>query len=152
MNKIILTIALVSLAAFGCNTQSVENTNNTNSEPARIPIPQSKLEIKVDGTSDVINETYIERVRVGDDPQGSVLRVKLNPEGTQILTKMTTENKGKQIAIRIDGELISSPTVDKPITEGAFIISNGKFTHDEAFKLKEKLQGYQEVPASSSNK
>ncbi len=148
MKKFILTIAIISLAALGCSKTSTEN-QSTNTAPARFSIPQSKLEIKVDGSSDVINETHIETVRVGTDPDASVLRIKLNPEGAQVLTKMTTENKGKKIAIKIDGELISSPVVDKPITEGAFIISNGEFTYEEAFALKEKLQGYQEVPANT---
>ncbi len=145
MKKILLTIAIVSLFAVGCNKVPAENANvNAPSQTIRVPVPQSKMEIKAANSSYAVNEKQIENVEVVDSQMGAVLQIKLNEEGSKILAKITTENIGKEVPISIDGKVISSPTVQNPITTGDFVLSNGTWTKSEAQTIKENLLGYKE--------
>jgi len=55
-----------------------------------------------------------------------------------LFAKITTENKGKVLAIFLDGQIISSPVINDAITDGKAIIS-GNFTADEAKSLVRDL-------------
>ena len=59
---------------------------------------------------------------------------KMNDEATESFAKATTENIGKTISIQLDGENISTPTVQSAITEGSGMIS-GSSTIEEAQTL-----------------
>ena len=64
--------------------------------------------------------------------------VDFNDEGKQMFADITSENVGRQIAIFLDGELISSPVVREAITQGTAVIS-GNFTAPEAKELVRNL-------------
>lgn len=51
--------------------------------------------------------------------------------GAELFAKITKDNVGKQVAIYLDGAVISSPVVQQEITGGQAVIS-GNFTPDEA--------------------
>ncbi|MDD3024591.1 MAG: protein translocase subunit SecD, partial [Syntrophomonadaceae bacterium] len=55
-------------------------------------------------------------------------------EGTKLFADATTANVGKPLAIVIDGQIISTPTVQVPITDGSARIT-GTFTAKEAENL-----------------
>lgn len=77
-----------------------------------------------------------------------VVRLQFDAEGTKLFSDLTTANIGKQIAIVLDGQIISAPTVQSAITDGTAIIS-GKFTADEAKQLATRLNsGALPVPIS----
>lgn len=59
------------------------------------------------------------------------VRLTLTSEGKTKFATATAENLGKQIAIELDGQVISAPTVQSAITDGIAIISGG-FTADQA--------------------
>ena len=67
-----------------------------------------------------------------------VVRLEFNSEGQKLFSDITTANIGKQIAIFLDGQLISAPTVQTAITDGAAVIS-GNFTPDDARALATRL-------------
>jgi preprotein translocase subunit SecD len=77
------------------------------------------------------------------EPQVSL---KFNAEGTQLFADITKRNLHKPVAIYLDGEIISAPTVQSEITTGDAVIT-GNFTIDQAKKLAQNLnQGALPVP------
>jgi len=64
--------------------------------------------------------------------------IEFDAEGTKMFADLTKENIGKQIAIFLDGQVISAPTVQTQITDGKAVIT-GSFTLDEAKQLAQRL-------------
>jgi preprotein translocase subunit SecD len=64
--------------------------------------------------------------------------IEFNAEGAKIFGDLTTQNVGKPIAIFLDNQLISAPTVNMAITSGKAVIS-GRFTLVEAKELASRL-------------
>ncbi len=60
-----------------------------------------------------------------------VVKLQFDDEGTQLFSDLTKANIGKPIAIILDGQIISAPTVQTAITNGEAIVS-GNFTPEEA--------------------
>lgn len=67
-----------------------------------------------------------------------IVRLQFDDEGTKLFSEMTSANLNKQIAIILDGQVISAPTVQSAITDGEAIIS-GSFTAEEAKQLATRL-------------
>lgn len=67
-----------------------------------------------------------------------VVRVDFNSEGARRFAKITRENVGRELAIFLDGALVSAPVIREPITNGTAIIS-GAFTAEEARALARNL-------------
>ena len=70
---------------------------------------------------------HVLQANTGTDSQNgiavTVVEVHFDPVGTQQLTALTTANAGKQLAIVLNGKVISAPTVQEPITTGVLQIS-----------------------------
>lgn len=67
-----------------------------------------------------------------------IVAVTFTDEGAELFAEITRNNVGEQLAIFLDGELVSAPVINEPITGGTAIIS-GNFTPDEARALAENL-------------
>jgi preprotein translocase subunit SecD len=67
-----------------------------------------------------------------------VVRLLFDEEGTKLFSDITEANMGKQVAIFLDGQIISAPTVQSVITNGEAVIS-GTFTAAEAKELATRL-------------
>ncbi|MFZ5364185.1 MAG: protein translocase subunit SecD [Patescibacteria group bacterium] len=80
------------------------------------------------------------RAQVQFDPNTNEPQVALefNDEGKKLFGEITERNVGKPVAIFLDGEPISVPTVQEPIKDGSAIIS-GSFTIPEAKLLEQRL-------------
>ncbi|EKE16076.1 MAG: Protein-export membrane protein secD, accessory membrane protein, partial [uncultured bacterium] len=77
------------------------------------------------------------------EPQVSI---KFDEEGTKLFAEITKRNIGKPLAIFLDGELQSAPTVQVEITSGEAVIT-GNFTADEAKEQVRRLnEGALPVP------
>ncbi|SES23797.1 SecDF P1 head subdomain-containing protein [Lentzea albida] len=76
------------------------------------------------------------------DPSGAgfVVTVEFDAGGARTWSDFTTANVGEQVAILINGRVLSAPTVQSPITGGSAQISGG-FTRDEADQLARQLVG-----------
>ena len=62
----------------------------------------------------------------------------LTPSGTGQFAEVTGQNIGKRLAIVIDGQLITAPIIQSPITGGKGQIT-GNFTEQEAKNLAAKI-------------
>lgn len=87
-----------------------------------------------DGNVVVEGSQIVEAYPAYDENNKPVVMFKMNDEATASFAKATTENIGKTISIQLDGENISTPTVQSAITEGSGMIS-GSSTIEEAQTL-----------------
>lgn len=67
-----------------------------------------------------------------------VVSITFNEEGAELFEKITSEHVGEQLAIFLDGSLMSSPQINEAIGGGKAIIS-GNFTPDIARELVRNL-------------
>lgn len=67
-----------------------------------------------------------------------IVSITWNEEGSQLFEEITANNVGRQLAIFLDGEVISSPVINERITGGQAVISGG-FTPNEARDLTQNL-------------
>jgi protein-export membrane protein SecD len=67
-----------------------------------------------------------------------LVNIRFNSEGADLFASITREHVGEQLAIFLDGELLSAPTINEAIVGGTAQISGG-FTADEARALAENL-------------
>ncbi len=67
-----------------------------------------------------------------------IVSIVFNNEGGVLFEKITRENVGENLAIFLDGEIISAPRVNEAITGGRAVISGG-FSPDEARLLAQNL-------------
>ena len=70
--------------------------------------------------------------------QGWEINFDLTGEGSGIFSEVTTRLQGRQLAIIVDDEVISAPTVQSPITNGSGVIT-GNFTERQAKDLATQL-------------
>ncbi len=77
----------------------------------------------------------------GVDPQTneSVVNIQFDQQGGQKFAQLSTQNVGKQFAIILDGEVLSTPVFREPILGGAAQIS-GSFTADSSNALAIQLR------------
>jgi protein-export membrane protein SecD len=82
----------------------------------------------------------LKRAEVSEDYQTGQVQVALqfDDEGTKLFADITKRNVSKPVAIFLDGEPISVPTVNEPILTGSAVIS-GSFTLQEAKLLAQRL-------------
>lgn len=93
---------------------------------------------------------YLDKAKVEFNPNTGEPTVSLifDKTGSDLFAKITKENIGKTVAIFLDGQPISAPTVQQEITGGQAVIS-GNFTPQEAKLLVGRLNsGALPVPIS----
>lgn len=75
------------------------------------------------------------------NPQGGGFQVtmRMNAEGTRVWAEVTKNNKGKSVAIVLDGKVYSAPNVNDAITGGVSSIT-GRFTFEDANTLASVLK------------
>jgi SecD/SecF fusion protein len=94
-----------------------------------------------------MNGRYVKRSYLDRDPLSNklVIGFELDSEGARLFGEITTEHKGRQLAIVLDGELESAPVIEEPIPNGRGII-RGDFTPEEAVELANVLENPLEAP------
>jgi SecD/SecF fusion protein len=101
--------------------------------------------IKKTGNQDTapLDGSVVTNASAQPDPKGEIaVSLAMNNDGARIWADMTTKaanNGNREIAIVLDGEVVSAPYVINPITGGNSSISGG-FTIDEAKDLASILQ------------
>ncbi len=74
--------------------------------------------------------------RADEDGQGARIEVLLNDAGSARLAELSREYRGAQLAIVVDGRILSAPTVQDVIVGGRFWVT-GQFELEEAERLAE---------------
>ena len=69
----------------------------------------------------------------------------LDDDGAKRFGELTTQYKGRRMAIVLDGELYSAPVIHEPITSGSGQIT-GQFEQREAFELQNVLENPLRAP------
>lgn len=108
-------------------------------EETAVPVLTFELE---DGTQvldqdNVIKASLINRT----DDLGNLefmIEITFDEEGKEAFCKATTEHVGEVIRILVNGEIIISPVVNEPVTEGKCMLTGG-FTQEEAEELIRSL-------------
>ena len=107
--------------------------------------PYASKYIKTDLTGRYLDKATLEFDQTTGEPTVSL---QFDAEGSALFEKITSENIGKSVAIFLDGEPISIPTVNEAIAGGKAQIS-GNFTATEAKTLVGRLNsGALPVPIS----
>jgi len=87
-------------------------------------------------------------VQFNDSTTIPMVAIEFDKEGAKLFGELTDRNIGKQIAIFLDGEIISAPRVNTAIKDGEAVIE-GDFTIPEAKELSQRLNaGALPVPIS----
>lgn len=93
------------------------------------------LEFKNEEGESVLTGTDLKDAREQTDQQGqNVVALEFSPEGAEKFATLTTMNVGRTIAILLDGEVLTAPRVNEPITGGHAVITGNK-TLEEAHNL-----------------
>jgi len=88
----------------------------------------------------VLTGQHLKRAEVAFDQQGfPEISFELDQEGAQIFADFTANNRGRFLAIALDGEIISSPRINDPIPDGMGRITGG-FTVEEARNMVVQLR------------
>lgn len=102
---------------------------------------QEQDETNPNGFSDTkLTGAHLKRAEVQFDQTSGEPQVSLqfDEEGTKIFADITKRNLEKPVAISLDGQIISAPTVQTVIESGQAVIT-GKFTTQEAKQLAVQL-------------
>ncbi|MEL7644207.1 MAG: protein translocase subunit SecD [bacterium] len=117
--------------------------------PAATETPTSETTIDIQNTvwNTIITGSDLKAVVVTTNNLNQpIISFELSPEGQKVFAEFTTNNVGKFIGIVLDKTVISSPSIDEPITEGKGAIS-GNFTIDSANALAVQLR-YGSLPVA----
>lgn len=107
--------------------------------------PEVQSTETVTGTAETIYHTImtgaeIKNVGVSTNQEGGYeVAFELTDQGAKIFSDFTSSHVGSPLAIVLDKTLISAPTINTPITDGAGAIS-GNFTVEEANNLAVQLR------------
>lgn len=101
-------------------------------QPAKLEFVSMEGEVLMDGAA-------VKSAEMGYLEGMPVVMFNLNSAGADTFAKATAANIGKQIAIALDGEIISAPTVETAITAGEGYIT-GDFTAESAQQLAMLIQ------------
>lgn len=153
----IILILFVSLYSFGQDKQEKTNSFNESIEKPKT-IPALDKEDGFYATIDYEQSKKDKDIKLEDNPsltskdiktikkiisrytnQPEIL-IQFTKDGTQKFHLLTKENIGKQIAIVIAEQIVSSPTVQSEITGGNVVIS-GDFSLQEIDEMITKLKG-----------
>ena len=93
------------------------------------------LEFKDEEGNTVMSGTDLKDAKEERDQQNrNLVSLEFSSEGAEKFAKLTSENVGKRIAILLDGEVLTAPNVQEPITGGKAVIT-GSRTLEEAHNL-----------------
>ena len=83
-----------------------------------------------------IAHAYVSRNPLSNQPE---IMLKFDEAGKNAFSKTTADNVGRQLAIVLDGKLMSAPRINEPIRGGSASLS-GNFTMQEAINLANVLE------------
>ncbi len=140
----LLEFKLVDQEALAAQ-QAIENLNasNTNAQVGNVKVNGEAVGDPYVATG--LTGRFLKRAELvfGQGSQAGlsnepIVSIEFNEEGAALFEKITGENVGEQLAIFLDGAVMSSPRINEAIGGGKAVISGG-FTPDEARELVRNL-------------
>ncbi|HVU27026.1 MAG TPA: protein translocase subunit SecD [Verrucomicrobiae bacterium] len=116
-------------------------------QPPDIVVVKKKAELGLSG--DIVKNAFVSRGSLGE-PQ---INFELTPAAGKRFGEVTRDNVGHRMAIVLDGELQTAPSIDEPIEGGSGMI-HGSYSDQEAFAIANVLQNPLRaplIPISSSD-
>ena len=139
----LLEFKLVDEAAANATATSTITLDASSTEDGAVSVPveQPNPFITTGLTGRYLEGAQLEFL--GSNNQGGlanepVVSIRFNSEGGQLFEDITRAHVGENLAIFLDGQLVSAPRINEVIAGGTAIIS-GNFTPDEARDLAENL-------------
>jgi preprotein translocase subunit SecD len=148
MRRGLAALALGSALALigGCGSDEGTGTDRAEIRLAMSdPVPNF-TRAEVEGTREVVflspqaalTGRDIQSAQVLESPDGPAVDVHFTKSGAEKIERFTRENKGKRMAIRVDGSVVVAPLIMMPIADGKMLIS-GKMTPQRAAALAAAL-------------
>ncbi|MEZ0386787.1 MAG: protein translocase subunit SecD, partial [Verrucomicrobium sp.] len=127
--------ALAQLKATGQPVIGYVEMPGKKSKDDKVPPPSYLVKSRADLEGEHVNQAhaYIDPIK------GWAVSIKMDSVGTKIFSDITTAHVQERLAIIVDGEVLSAPNLNEPITGGSAEIT-GKFTEDEARGLASGLE------------
>jgi len=108
--------------------------------PTLLPEPEATPEEEMRIFRTILTGQHLQAAQIGQDEFGRPeIQFQLTDEGSAIFAEHTAANVGSYLAIVLDGEVVSSPRIQNPITEGTGRITGG-FSLDEVRSLVIQLR------------
>lgn len=138
VKKAIEMIGQTPLLEFKVEGENDEPIKVTPKEDGTIDFGAISLDQKFISTE--LTGRYLERATLDFDPntREPMVTIQFDDVGTKLFSQITKENIGKQVAIYLDGAVISAPVVREEIPNGQAVIS-GAFNPQEAKELVGRL-------------
>ncbi len=142
INKAIELIGQTPLLEFKTQSANPVTPTTTVDENGEVVIDPISLQAGWESTG--LSGKQLKRATADIQPGASsmgnqvVVSLQFDEEGTKLFSDLTSANIGKQIAIFLDGEILSAPTVQNAITNGEAVIT-GNFNADTAKELASRL-------------
>ena len=133
--------AWTAMALPACAASVEFRAAETDARPGLTPMTPAQGGVAVYVDADVLlSNADIAAAKVGIDrtTKGYVVRILFTPEGGQKLAVVTKEHVGHLLAIVIDGQLLSAPKIEEPITSNEADIE-GRFTRADAIRVAEQI-------------
>ena len=125
--------------------EAKRNAEDFSETEQEIPKELVALSFELEDGSQILNRDNIADVNMVQytDPvtgkEEYLIKILFDEEGKETFRKATTEHIGEVIHILVDGEVISAPRVQEPITNGTCMIS-GFDSHEDAQSLVDALK------------
>ncbi len=142
MKKIFVLCFIIILCLVGCSPKGTQLPDGTY-QYMMSNIPNNKtIEFKDEDGNILLTESDIEWVYVKYSEEYNYYIVfDFTEEGSTEFATATKENIGKQIAILVDGEVLSSPVVVAEITDGKTLLAYNK-SYNEIMKIHDKITNF----------
>ena len=104
--------------------------------------PENLVSFELEDGTQILDQDHVASasLEVQPDPAGTqayLVVITLDEEGKEKFAQATADHIGEVINIRVNGEIVSAPVVQEPITGGSCVISG--VTWEEAESLAEQL-------------
>ncbi|MGE5252188.1 MAG: protein translocase subunit SecD [Bacteroidota bacterium] len=121
------------------STPAATPTAETSATPAAAGTPTAEAPAAPTVYHTVMTGASLDTAAVQSQSGQYVVAFTLKPDAKQLFSDYTTANKGKYLAIVLDKQVVSTPVINEPITDGSGQIQGG-FTLESANTLAIQLR------------
>ncbi|MDO8488470.1 MAG: protein translocase subunit SecD [bacterium] len=117
--------------------KDINSALSTIGQTARLEFKESKSatpSAEADFIPTSLTGSDLKFAQVNFDNGKAVVEIEFTPDGAKKFGEITARNLGRPLAISLDGQIVSAPTVQTAITDGRAVIT-GNFSVDEAKRL-----------------